>query len=153
MKTMNPLKWILTLAGLLIAMAGCGMAEQVEELNLNICSDGSANCWAAIQPALFDGTGSCTNCHTGNATAGEGLSWDFDRYAEIVTNGYVATKSLTAGELIVNPGNADTSFVHRKVRGELVTGEGDRMPRFLPALSNGDLDWIDAWINAGAPEN
>jgi hypothetical protein len=109
--------------------------------------------WSYIQPNLFAGTGHCTNCHTGSASGGAGMSLDFNQYATIVTDGALATGSTVVGEKIVAPGSKATSFLYRKITGTLAaTGEGSRMPADGPPyLATDDIQLVGEWIDGGAP--
>lgn len=60
--------------------------------------------------------------------------------------------AAAAGRLRVAPGDPERSFLLYKLRGELLAGEGQRMPRDLPKLPARKIRLIEAWIEAGAPE-
>ncbi len=56
-----------------------------------------------------------------------------------------------AGKLRVDPGHPENSFILDKLRGMLVAGEGERMPRGLKRLDSLRIRLIEDWIAAGAP--
>ena len=62
--------------------------------------------------------------------------------------------AAAAGKKLVQPGNAAASFLSQKLHGAIDSGggEGQRMPLVGGALSSIELDLVDAWINAGAPQ-
>ncbi|RMG27400.1 MAG: hypothetical protein D6732_20110, partial [Methanobacteriota archaeon] len=52
------------------------------------------------------------------------------------------------GEILVVPGDANASYLIKKLRGFDIVGE--RMPRGSAPLPNAAIDSIAAWINNGA---
>jgi len=52
----------------------------------------------------------------------------------------------------VVPGDAASSFLSQKVHGTQGATEGSTMPLVGQALSTDELAFLDAWINAGAPQ-
>lgn len=44
------------------------------------------------------------------------------------------------------------SFILKKLRGQLLDGEGARTPKDLKPLHHLHIELIEAWIAAGAPE-
>ena len=145
---------VLTLAMAALVLTACKAAETGEEV-ISECADGSKACWAVIQPEILAGRGGCTGCHTGpSLTARGSLSWDYDKYTEIVTDG--KPSKYPTGGLIVNKGStaANESFLYRKLIGELAAdkSEGDQMPLSGALLSSGDISLIAEWISKGSPE-
>jgi hypothetical protein len=57
------------------------------------------------------------------------------------------------GRLRVVPGDADASFLVRKLAGVLGAGEGNPMPSVGRPVGPLELDLVRAWIDAGAPES
>jgi len=55
------------------------------------------------------------------------------------------------GKVRVLPGHATVSFLSRSSTACSPTGEGARMPLVGLALPQGEIDLVDAWIDAGAP--
>jgi hypothetical protein len=75
-----------------------------------------------------------------------------EAYANLVGVPPSNAVAAAAGRLRVDPGNPDNSFLLDKLRGLLVTGEGERMPLDLPMLRGRAIQLIEEWIAAGAPE-
>jgi hypothetical protein len=75
-------------------------------------------------------------------------------YAELVNVTPSNAMAAAAGKKLVESGNAAASFLSQKLRGLIDSGggEGQRMPLVGGVLSSIELDLIDAWINAGAPQ-
>lgn len=97
---------------------------------------------ASIQP-IFNNN--CSGCHPGRGVqfslqAGES-------YGNLVN--VAATTGPCAGMPPVNPFNADSSALYRRVSGTC----GDRMPIGGSALSQAQLNLIATWINQGARNN
>jgi len=61
--------------------------------------------------------------------------------------------ALAAGDLRITPGSPATSFLYRKVTGDLTTGEGAMMPLGQAPLAPSEIELIESWIAAGAPED
>ena len=57
-----------------------------------------------------------------------------------------------AGKLRVDPGHPENSFILDKLRGTLAPNEGVRMPKDLDPIPARQIQLIEAWIAAGAPE-
>ena len=87
----------------------------------------------------------CTTCHSGaNAPQGlqlsEGVSFD-------ALVGVPSTQQEDV--LLVNPGNADESYLVQKIRGDAgITGA--RMPFGGPVLSDSQISTVVDWVNDGA---
>jgi hypothetical protein len=114
--------------------------------------DGVASTFQQIQRQIFTPTCSLPTCH--NVAQGEHqLSLaEGEAYASLVG---VAPANLVAnggGLLRVDPGNPGNSFLLKKLRGDLLDGEGEPMPRDLKKLHHLHVDLIEEWIAAGAPE-
>ncbi len=100
----------------------------------------------------------CTNCHTsGSSFATEsGLVLDPSvAYKNLVS---VASHDATAqadGMLRVTPGNADKSLLYQKLilwDPNHTRNYGAPMPLGGESLSSGQIQFVKAWINAGAPQ-
>ncbi len=110
-----------------------------------------------IQALVFDATDQpgarCTTlgCHSGAAPAGA-LPLDaaraFDALVGVRPDNPAAR---SRGLLRVDPGNLANSFLWLKVTGQQGPGEGVRMPKGGPPLSDAKLDALRRWILAGAP--
>ena len=96
--------------------------------------------FASIQANVFDQY--CVHCHSG-ANAPVGLRLDaVNSYASLV-----GVASVESSLLRVKPGDADNSYIIRKLEG---TGAGERMPAGLPALPQADINVVRQWIGDGA---
>jgi hypothetical protein len=96
----------------------------------------------SIQANVFDQI--CEHCHSG-ATAPAGLRLDAaNSYASLVGVPSVEPSGL----LRVAPGDANNSYLIRKLEG--TAGIGERMPAGLPALPQSDINVIRQWIGDGA---
>jgi mono/diheme cytochrome c family protein len=92
----------------------------------------------------------CSGCHTGGAASLPG-SLDLDNSNASFTN-LVGIASTEAPPLKrVAPGNADDSYLLRKLEGAPGIG-GERMPRGGPYLDQTTIDAIRQWINNGATQ-
>jgi hypothetical protein len=102
-----------------------------------------------IQTQIFTPTCAKSGCHSG-AAAAEGMVLSPGiAYASIVK-----VRSQEQPQLLrVNPGNPEASYLVRKVRGDAdITGS--RMPQDGPPfLTPQQIAGIEAWIQAGAPNN
>lgn len=99
-----------------------------------------------IQQNVFSAI--CVECHIG-AQAPQGLRLDTQNsYANLVN-----VRSVEQSDLFrVNPGNADASYIVRKLEGGPgITG--GQMPLDRPPLSQNTINAIRVWIAQGAPQN
>jgi hypothetical protein len=113
--------------------------------------DGVTSTFEQLQRQVFTPTCALPTCH--NVAQGEHqLSLAAgEAYGNLVGVPPVNVVANSAGLLRVDPGDPDNSFVLKKLRGELVDGEGEPMPRDLKRLHHLHLDLIEEWITAGAP--
>ena len=75
-----------------------------------------------------------------------------EAYANLVGVSPTNLTAQNAGKLRVDPGNPGNSFILDKLRGDLDPGEGERMPFGLRPLHALNIQLIEEWIAAGAPE-
>ena len=118
----------------------------------NLC--GGQDTFEVIQQRIFSFRGcNVGTCH-GPFTASNLDLRPGASYAELVDVAADNPVANAAGKKLVAPGNAAASFLSQKLRGTIDTpgGEGERMPLVGGALPAEELDLIDAWINAGAPQ-
>lgn len=112
------------------------------------CPGGEAT-FAEVQ-AIFTANCTMVGCHSG-AFPANGLSLVAGvAYDELVG---VTPFNLTAandGLLLVDPGNANNSFLVRKVAGTPPIAYGALMPLFADPLSEADVRTIREWVDAGA---
>ena len=83
-------------------------------------------------------SGKCINCHGGiaNLDLTNGADW---------ANDLIGVSSSQQPALkLVNPGDASTSYLIKKLEG---TGSGGQMPQGGPVLSVAQINQIKAWIN------
>ena len=117
------------------------------------CPDAPADTFTAIQTVIFEGKG-CTGsaCHDSRGPqAGMNLTAG-NAYANIVD-----VEAQSGGGLKrILPGDADNSFLYRKVAAKTSPGSfrvaGSPMPLVGSALSTAQLAALAAWIDAGAPQ-
>ncbi|MFZ2651033.1 MAG: hypothetical protein WA210_13105 [Burkholderiaceae bacterium] len=105
--------------------------------------------WYGVQVNILDKY--CTACHREPDATG-GLSWELDRYNEIVTAGRMS--SQIPGLREVEPGNPDASYMMWKIRGRGPAGQaiaGVRMPATNMALDPALAAVVEQWIRDGAP--
>jgi hypothetical protein len=103
--------------------------------------------FASIQNEIL--SQKCIGCHNGTGTRLPGVMnlKEGSAYASLV-----GVASLEQGSLLrVSPGDPDNSYIYRKLAGENITGQ--RMPLNGTALTKGQLDVIERWIEIGAPNN
>jgi hypothetical protein len=113
--------------------------------------DGVTSTFEQIQRQIFTPTCAIPTCH--NVAQGEhqmSLA-DGEAYASLVGVTPANFVASSAGLKRVDPGNPDNSFILKKLRGELVDGEGAQMPKDLKKLHHVNIDLIEEWIAAGAP--
>ncbi len=135
-----------------VAAAGC-------DENLSSLAGPTPNLeptFASIQKEIFEATDpsgrvACTTCHTSNGrTPAGGLSLDHAvAYGSLVN---VASRGKPTA-LRVIPGDAENSYLVRKVEGAPDIA-GRRMPfNGPPFLSDGQILILKRWIQTGAPNN
>lgn len=132
---------LLMLATLLVStcLSGCG-AGNGEGLGEDKASETQANL-ASIQSTVFSRI--CTECHIG-AAAPEGLQLDSeDNSFALLVN---VSSNQNPALLRVNPGDADNSYLIRKLEGIGTS----RMPLGQPPLPPETIEKIRQWINDGA---
>jgi hypothetical protein len=114
--------------------------------------DGVTSTFEQMQRHIFTPTCALPTCH--NVAQGEHqLSLaPGEAYAQLVGVAPANPVANGAGMLRVDPGSPANSFLVKKLGGELLEGEGLRMPRDLKKLHHLHLELIEEWIAAGAPE-
>jgi len=115
------------------------------------CPDAPATSFGAIRSEIFNGRG-CTagGCHSaGSARGGLNLS------NSVAYDNIVGVKASSSALNWVEPGDADSSYLYRKVAAKTNPGSfsisGNPMPLSGGALSQNELSALALWINAGAP--
>jgi hypothetical protein len=117
------------------------------------CEAAPPSSFAAIQTVIFNGRGcSSGGCHgAGRPQAGLSLATG-SSYGNIVN----VTAQGGAGLKLVLPGNADSSYLYRKVAARTRPGSypisGSPMPLAGSPLTGNELAALALWIDAGAPQ-
>ena len=131
------------LAGVACAGDGTGLDED---------DGGDEVTLSDVQP-IFTGNCALPGCHVGSSPA-EGMSLGAGQTFSNVVN--VQARQLSTMNR-VTPNQPDDSYLVHKVQGTHldvgVGGSGSRMPLNRSPLSQGDIDLIRAWIQAGAQSN
>jgi hypothetical protein len=105
-----------------------------------------------LQQKVFDV--SCTQCHNDTRKSISGnLSLTGDgAYTALVGATPANEHAAMLGLLRVKAGDADHSFLMKKITGDLDSLMGDPMPQSAPKLSVNKIEFIRQWIAAGAPK-
>jgi hypothetical protein len=96
-----------------------------------------------VQPLL---NSNCTSCHSGSSPS-FGLDWSSGNAWD---SSYLVNSSHNSSYNIVEPGDADNSWMIIKLEGDQGSGNGDQMPKGGTPLSKADIDTIRDWIDDGA---
>ena len=105
---------------------------------------------ASIQEKIFTPTCATSSCHsTAQMESGLDLSAG-NAHASLVGVVPVTRDAQLEGQLRVDAGDPDNSFLIEKLRSGLPATKGRRMPYDGPYLSDGEIDVIAEWIAAGA---
>jgi hypothetical protein len=144
-----------TCAGALLCALGLALAACDERLSdLTGPTRDLQPTFASIQHDIFDapdsaGRPACTSCH--NAVGARFNGMDLSNglaYSSLVN---VASRGKP-GAVRVIPGDPENSYLIHKIEGRAGI-VGDRMPRFGPFLTAGQIAVIRRWIEIGAPNN
>jgi hypothetical protein len=118
----------------------------------NAC--GGVDTFQMIQQRVFSAHGcNVGTCHGPFSAANLDLRPGAS-YTELVDVAADNPVANAAGKKIVAPGDAAASFLSQKLHGTIdeAGGEGSRMPLIGGLLPDEELALVDAWINAGAPQ-
>jgi hypothetical protein len=119
-------------------------ADKANALTVGGSSEDPVNFDSQIQP-IFTNTCAVSGCHAASS-AKAGLVLDA---ASAIDNLVGVPSSQQPGLLRVSPGNADDSYLVRKISG--VPGiDGARMPKDRTPLPQAQIDLIRLWITQGA---
>lgn len=142
------------LIGLLFLLTSCaGNGRGLDENGNPIGSDGGGEPPVAFEPTFTNiqknvFTPYCTACHIG-ANAPQGLRLDETSSFDLL----VGVRSVERPDLFrVEPGNADNSYVIRKLEGGPGIS-GAQMPLNRLPLSQLTINSIRVWITRGAARN
>ncbi len=110
-----------------------------------------------IQEQIFDVSCALGGCHDSEGNAGGLLLEQGTSYGALVDVDPVNAAALMAGfkrvaTIDAQSGDPETSFLFRKITGQLGAGQGNRMPIGGKKVSSGFRDILERWILSGAPE-
>jgi hypothetical protein len=91
------------------------------------------------------------SCHSSASRTGDLVLERAVAYDELVGRAPDNAAARAAGLSRVAAGNLASSFLLKKLSGELAPEEGERMPLDAGQLEEADIERIRAWIAAGAP--
>ena len=101
---------------------------------------------ASIQANLFNE--SCIECHSGDAPAGD-LNLESGKSMDNIINVNRFAYDPSYPTRVI-PGDADNSFLIKKLEGHLAEGEGVPMPLNAESISVENIEIVRQWINDGA---
>ena len=138
---------VLVLVGL--AAAACGGTVRSPTEPSPGTPGAKASTFAQIQSGIFTPTCAKSGCHTSDIAAGALVLEAGRSYGQIVGRPAPEQPRLA----LVRPGNAEASYLLKKVRGDPDIS-GAHMPLDGPPfLSPDQIAGLAAWIQAGAPNN
>jgi hypothetical protein len=104
-----------------------------------------------LEKHVFAPTCSRQTCHSGPQSDHSLTLVEGEAHLNLVGIMPDNLQARLAGKLRVAAGDPGNSFLLDKLRGDLLENEGERMPRGLNKISNGEIALVEAWIAAGAP--
>ena len=105
-----------------------------------------------IQKQVFTKSCALSGCHDSQTHQGN-LRLEDPAYANVVDVTPSNQEAIDAGWKRITPNDTTTSFLYRKVTGDLPDpGFGERMPRTGRNVDDDLINIIKLWIEAGAPE-
>lgn len=134
-----------SMAALLVLalLPACGGDDSVGPADEEENGDRGPVTLARLATEIFTPRCATSACHAG-ATPSAALSLEADRLAEMIG----ASSNQEEGAKLIDPGNPDSSYLIRKVKG---TGSGKQMPIGMDPLTPGEIQMIVDWVAAGAP--
>jgi hypothetical protein len=120
-----------------ILWSSCSNSTSPSEKQLNV----QAN-FQSIQQEVFTPSCAFSSCHGGSQFPNLSAGMSYGNLVNIQSR-------EKPGEILVVPGDANSSYLIKKLKGFDIVGE--RMPRGSAPLPNAAIDSIAAWINKGAP--
>lgn len=148
---MKNLLAVLSLAAL-AALVGCSTTTTISDPPATSDPIDTTSSYHMLATQVFNV--SCTQCHNDQNKQGfANLSLE-EKSAYAMLVGVAPTNAVakSVGYLRVFPSHADSSFLYKKVSGNLLDGMGERMPQGGHAISAGKIEFIRQWIAAGAPK-
>lgn len=105
--------------------------------------------FATIQSEVFDK--SCIQCHHGGISTSALLSLQRDSSYRVITT--KRSEISTRFPRLIVPGQPDSSFLYRKLTGDILQLEGEQMPQRQAKLPEHQIAAIRSWIAKGAPND
>lgn len=124
----------------------CGAGELCEAGACVPCGEGISFA-GDVQPIFTASCGGAA-CHAGARPAGALLLESGSAHAELVG----VASSCPDRRLLVDPGDADGSYLVQKITGAGIC-QGGRMPLTGPGLSAAQIDAIRGWVCGGARDD
>lgn len=137
------------LAGVLLAGLLAGCAGEGEPTGGG--GGGGTGDFATIQREVFNQACVQAACHDAATRQGNLDLTAAASYVNLVGVEPQNPVARDAGLLRVVPGSPETSFLLRKLTGDLEPGEGAPMPLLGSPLPPAQIELIRSWIEAGAP--
>lgn len=101
---------------------------------------------SVIESQVFDGSCGFSACHDASSPA-SGLDLSVGVAHDQLVN---RAATMAPAAMLVVPGQPDSSFLVRKLRGPLGENEGLSMPYANPPLPEEEISVIEEWIARGA---
>jgi len=117
---------------------------------LNGCGAVPTVTLAEIQESIFTPLCATLGCHSGPSPTGNLSLEDGQSHTQLVNVAPFVTLAAQAGQLRVDPGHPENSFLLVKVSGAVPLGEGSPMPLTGNPLTATQIDMIRDWILEGA---
>lgn len=122
--------------GSIVLLGGCGLDPKL----------------SVIDERVFVPRCATAGCHDDGSKVGQLVFGPGRTYGQLVGVPAKNVGAMDDGLLRVKPGDADASFLLTKVRDHVPVRYGVRMPPNDP-LTDDEIAAIEAWINAGAPND
>jgi hypothetical protein len=148
----NATRYMRCVKGVANAAVQAGTLPRVCRAAVRQCEQ-RIGCGRGIRPfrtvqEVFTGSCALSSCHSALARQG-GLVLESEdvSYQNLVGEPAVHPEAAAQGMLRVVPGDPDSSFLIRKLKG---LGPGDPMPQATTPLSKGTIKLIERWVARGA---
>lgn len=128
-------------------MVGCSDSSTTPPTNNN----NQVSTFSKIQTEIFAKSCATAGCHAGATPTGNMSLEPNVALANLVDITPLNDSAKGHGLRRVRPGKPDSSLLYLKVAGLLKQGYGMRMPLGSAPLSDGKIEFIRQWIQAGAP--
>jgi hypothetical protein len=153
---MKTLAILLLYVSLFLLAGGCGDDETTQPPQLADCSSIADTTQAAtvsyandIFP-LFEPQG--YNCNSSGCHGSPLVSSNYavSTYEDLFMQG---DEAVAMNICSIKPGDPDASYLYLKMKGQVGTIQGERMPLGGPVVTPADLDLMRVWILEGARNN